>query len=128
LIAGYLAQRVNWHLGFARAGIGLIFGLVQYVVGKERLRPALDRLQPRAGSVSAAASPMHRGPLTREEWKRIAAVLVLFVVASLFWGAYEQAGSTLNFFADRYTRLSLFGMSFPSSWFQAVPALFVIVL
>jgi len=46
----------------------------------------------------------------------------------LFWGAYEQGGSTLNLFADRYTRLSLFGFSFPSSWFQAVQAGWVIVL
>ena len=46
----------------------------------------------------------------------------------LFWGAYEQAGSTLNLFADRYTRLSVWGFSFPSSWFQSVPPVFVILL
>src|SRR5437868_14778391 len=39
LIAGYLAQRVDWHLGFACAGVGMLFGLTQYVVGKDRLRP-----------------------------------------------------------------------------------------
>lgn len=58
----------------------------------------------------------------------MATVGILFVFAALFWGAYEQGGSTLNLFADRYTRLSAFGFSFPSSWFQAVPALFVILL
>src|SRR4030095_6016289 len=31
LIAGYLAQRVNWHVGFACAGVGMLAGLVQYV-------------------------------------------------------------------------------------------------
>jgi POT family proton-dependent oligopeptide transporter len=46
----------------------------------------------------------------------------------LFWGAYEQGGSTLNLFADRYTRLSVFGLSFPSSWLQSVQAGWVIVL
>ena len=46
----------------------------------------------------------------------------------LFWGAYEQAGSTLNLFADRYTRLEAFGFAFPSSWFQSVQPIFVIVL
>jgi POT family proton-dependent oligopeptide transporter len=49
-------------------------------------------------------------------------------MAILFWGGYEQAGSTINLFADRYTRLEVLGFSFPSSWFQAVPAMFVIVL
>src|SRR5205814_3792468 len=36
LIAGWLAQRVDWHIGFASAGIGMVLGLTQYVLGKER--------------------------------------------------------------------------------------------
>jgi proton-dependent oligopeptide transporter, POT family len=130
LIAGYLAQRVDWHLGFACAGIGMALGLVQYVLGKERLRPALDQLAAQPSSVGASVAPAAGSPqkFTQQEWKRIAAVVVFFIFASLFWGAYEQAGSTLNLFADRYTRLSVFGYSFPSSWFQSVPALFVILL
>src|SRR5262249_9406790 len=43
-------------------------------------------------------------------------------------GGYEQAGSTLTLFADRYTRLELFGFSFPSSWFQTVQPVLVILL
>lgn len=131
LVAGYLAQRVDWHIGFAAAGVGMTAGLIQYVVGKERLRPALDRLERQASGSSAASvrqAATGGGGLTPQEWKRIGAVVVFFVFAALFWGAYEQAGSTLNLFADRYTRLSMFGFSFPSSWFQSVPALFVIVL
>jgi POT family proton-dependent oligopeptide transporter len=53
---------------------------------------------------------------------------VFFVFAAIFWGAYEQAGSTLNLFGDRYTRTSILGFSFPSSWFLTVQAIFVIVL
>jgi POT family proton-dependent oligopeptide transporter len=53
---------------------------------------------------------------------------VFFVFAAVFWGAYEQAGSTLNLFADRYTQTSMMGFSFPSSWFLSVPAIFVILL
>ena len=33
LVCGYLGQRVNWHAGFAAAGVGMVFGLVQYVLG-----------------------------------------------------------------------------------------------
>src|SRR5881628_20065 len=43
LIAGALAQRVDWHLGFACAGVGMTLGLVQYVIGRERLGPAASR-------------------------------------------------------------------------------------
>ena len=37
LVCGYLGQRVNWHAGFAAAGVGMTFGLVQYVLGSRYL-------------------------------------------------------------------------------------------
>src|SRR5690606_25510362 len=37
LIVGTLAQRVDWHLGFAAAGVGMVFGLIQYVLTGNRL-------------------------------------------------------------------------------------------
>jgi POT family proton-dependent oligopeptide transporter len=126
LVAGWLAQKVNWHLGFAAAGFGMAAGLVQYALGKKRLQPALDRLAARPRETGTAVAKS--GSFTADEWKRMAAVTVLFVFAILFWGAYEQAGSTLTLFADRYTRLSVLGFSFPSSWFQSVQPIFVILL
>jgi POT family proton-dependent oligopeptide transporter len=54
-------------------------------------------------------------------------ILVLFLGATAFWAVFEQAGSTLNLFADRSTSNSLFGIDFPSSWFQSVNSLFIIV-
>src|SRR5204863_7663154 len=40
LVCGYLGQRVNWHIGFAAAGFGMVFGLVQYVRGGKYLGEA----------------------------------------------------------------------------------------
>ena len=127
LVAGYLAQRVDWHFGFAAAGVGMALGLTQYVLGRRHLASAITRIDARPTPEAAAAAAAVPGA-SAAEWKRILAVVIFFLFASLFWGAYEQAGSTLNLFADRYTRLELFGLSFPSSWFQAVPAIFVILL
>ncbi len=127
LIAGYLAQKVDWHVGFACAGVGMALGLTQYVLGKERLRPALQKLS-MSQKESARSRRLTGAGFTSKEWRRMATVGILFIFAALFWGAYEQGGSTLNLFADRYTRLTAFGFSFPSSWFQAVPAAFVILL
>jgi POT family proton-dependent oligopeptide transporter len=121
IIAGYLAQKVDWHVGFACAGVGMALGLVQYVIGKKHVKPAMDRLVAREKQTAA-------GGVSRQAWRRLATIGILFAFAALFWGAYEQAGSTLNLFADRYTRLSAFGLPFPSSWFQSVPAIFVIIL
>jgi POT family proton-dependent oligopeptide transporter len=133
LIAGYLAQNVNWHIGFACAGVGMTFGLIQYVVGRDRLKAGIDRLgQPPAAATadtSAAQRTANAGSgFSPNEWKRILAIVFFFAAAVVFWGAYEQAGSTLNLFADRYTRLEMFGFRFPSSWFQSVQPIFVIIL
>jgi POT family proton-dependent oligopeptide transporter len=68
------------------------------------------------------------GNWTPVERKRCAAILVLFVSSALFWAAYEQAGSSLSFFAERGTDCTIFGYSFPPSWFQSVQPIFVVVL
>jgi POT family proton-dependent oligopeptide transporter len=133
LVAGYLAQRVDWHIGFGCAGVGMLFGLVQYVLGKKHLQAAFDRIavQPKQSAPAAAyAAPPTGGMLgfTAAEWKRIAVIVILIGAATLFWAGYEQAGSTLNLFAERYTRLDVMGFGFPSSWFQSVQPFFVIVL
>ncbi len=133
LIAGWLAQKVDWHLGFACAGVGMSLGLLQYVLGRRSLQPAIERLARRPPPVSIASGPSPSGEggflgFTRAEWKRIAAMGVFFVFAAIFWGAYEQAGSSLNLFGDRYTTLRILGFSFPSSWYVSVQAIFVILL
>jgi len=134
-IAGGLAQTVDWHLGFACAGVGMTLGLVQYVLGRRSLQPAIDRLdlarrQKPVATDTAASTPGGGGLLgfTAMEWKRIGAMGVFFVFAAIFWGAYEQAGSSLSLFGDRYTTLRILGFKFPSSWYVSIQAIFVILL
>jgi POT family proton-dependent oligopeptide transporter len=62
---------------------------------------------------------------TPEERKHLYAIAVLFLAAALFWSVFEQAGSTLNLFADRDTRTTFLGWGYPSSWFQSVNSLFI---
>jgi POT family proton-dependent oligopeptide transporter len=64
---------------------------------------------------------------TREERKSLVVIAVLFAAATVFWMAYEQAGSTLNLFADRSTHNAVFGHDFPPSWYQSLPPLFIIL-
>jgi POT family proton-dependent oligopeptide transporter len=134
IIAGYIAQQIDWHLGFGCAGVFMLFGVIQYVAGKKHFRTALERAA-RAkaapgASTATGASAAEGGALsfTTSEWKRITAIFAFFAFAILFWGGYEQAGSTLALFADRNTRLELFGFAFPSSWFQSVQPIFVVIL
>jgi POT family proton-dependent oligopeptide transporter len=62
-----------------------------------------------------------------EERKRLVLITVLFVASCIFWMAYEQAGSTLNLFAERNTQNTVFGQSFPASWYQALTPMFIIL-
>lgn len=65
--------------------------------------------------------------LNGDELKRVLVIFILFIFSILFWMTYEQAGSSLTLFADRLTRTTVFGWTYPSSWFQSVPAIFVII-
>jgi POT family proton-dependent oligopeptide transporter len=179
LVCGYLGQRINWHYGFASAGVGMTFGLIQYVLGGRRLgdaglHPVRDasaeaqaRFERRAWSaiaiglalLVALGVSMWRGwlPLTagqisdgagyllliltvvffawlflsgdwtREERRRLYVIGVFFLAASLFWSIFEQAGSTLNLFADRASHNVVFGRPFPSSWYQSTNPIFIIL-
>ena len=40
IVCGYLGEKVNWHLGFGAAGIGMVFGLMQYRLGGKYLGTA----------------------------------------------------------------------------------------
>ena len=40
LVVGWLGEKVNWHMGFAAAGIGMVLGLTQYVLGGKYLGTA----------------------------------------------------------------------------------------
>jgi POT family proton-dependent oligopeptide transporter len=128
LICGPLGQRINWHYGFGAAGVGMTFGIIQYVAGKKHIAPGLARHSKDESDERAAERAEGRpSSFTTVEWKRISVIAILFVFSMLFWGAFEQAGSSLNLFADRLTRLNFLGLSFPSSTFQSVQPLFVII-
>ncbi len=63
-----------------------------------------------------------------EESRRIAAILVFFIAAQIFWSIFEQAGSSMTLFADRLTDNRVLGWEFPSAWWQSVNAAWVILL
>jgi POT family proton-dependent oligopeptide transporter len=172
LICGYVGEKIEWHYGFALAGIGMCLGLVQYVLGGRLLGEAGRRVTNAAGAfrkpvwpiavvaaalVAVAASGGASGLTaqaisnaagvlvlalvagvfawlllspgwTAAERKRFLAVGVLFVASAMFFSVFEQAGSSLNLFAERSTDRVLFGYNYPASWFQSINALFIIAL
>jgi proton-dependent oligopeptide transporter, POT family len=68
--------------------------------------------------------------LDRSEKQRVGVIAILFVGAALFWAGFEQAGSSFNLFAERYTTryLSWFNYEVPAGWFQSVGPILIIAL
>ncbi len=115
LVCGTLGQTVGWRWGFCAAGVGMVLGLVQYLWGQRFLAPDLRMQQAAAG----AGKAQEHHPITKDEWTRIVALLVLCALNIIFWGCYEQQGNTMQLWADQNTNWHLLGFNIPSSWFQA---------
>ncbi|MDQ2979299.1 MAG: peptide MFS transporter [Acidobacteriota bacterium] len=179
LVCGFLGEKVNWHLGFSAAGVGMVLGLIQYRYGGKYLgnagmrrgdvSAAADRSSQRnlaigvgvvLGAVALAiglqaagilnltlygvakgtgffmlglailyfASILLFGKLSTAEKKRIIVIFVFFMAAVLFWAGFEQAGSSMNLFAERLTDRVIFGWTMPASFLQSVNSIFLIVL
>lgn len=69
-----------------------------------------------------------RTVLTAVESQRIILALILISAAVMFWTLFEQAGSSLNQFANRNTELSIFGVSLEASQTQSFNAGFILLL
>lgn len=66
--------------------------------------------------------------LSMADKKKIGAIGVLFLFSAVFWSGFEQAGSSLNLFADRYTDRFIGDWEMPASWLQSVNPIFIILL
>jgi POT family proton-dependent oligopeptide transporter len=67
------------------------------------------------------------GGLTKVEQRRVLVLIILFLAAALFWAGYEQAGTSLQIFAERHTQRMIGGWEVPSSWFQNFQPTFVLL-
>ncbi|MFT5349639.1 MAG: POT family proton-dependent oligopeptide transporter [Planctomycetota bacterium] len=67
------------------------------------------------------------GRLDSLEKKRVGVIIILVMCAAVFWSGFEQTGSSLNLFAERYTDRIFFGFEIPAGWFQSVNAMFILI-
>jgi proton-dependent oligopeptide transporter, POT family len=65
--------------------------------------------------------------LPPQDRDRIFAAMFLIVGSILFWALFEQAGSSLNLFADRYVDREVMGSEVPASVFQSINPAYIIL-
>lgn len=179
IVCSTLGEKVDWHLGFGAAGVGMVFGVIQYKISAPRLGEAglypskpqgadlgggMDKAwYPVIGGFAAVAVVVVLGisgalnlnaialaeytkyvlvliafaffvyvfvfgRLTTKERNHTIVIVVLFITSALFWSGFEQAGSSLNLFADRHTDRDVFGWKIPAGWFQSLNPFYIVVL
>ncbi len=133
LVAGTLGEKVGWHWGFGSAAVGMILGLFFYQVLRPKYLKGVG-LSPKEISESGGAIESKvdeaelKRPLNSVDFQRMIVILILAFFGNIFfWAAFEQAGSSLNVFAEKNTNRVLFGYEFPTTWYQSVNALTIVL-
>lgn len=113
-ICGTVGELWGWNWGFTVAGVGMVAGLIVYVIGTPLL--------PREQGLPARKAPNEVKLSNSEHLDRstiilLAAVLLLVIV---YRSAYEQVGNTVALWAETGVDRSVGSWTIPMTWFQAL--------
>lgn len=172
LLAGGLGETYGWKYGFGAAGVGMLLGLVMFVIFKpvlqgkgepkdlaylkEKIFLGLDRewltyiatgfavllfwqLVRSQGTVNlllvgfgalVVGYILYTSVLKLEaqERNRIFVALFLISVNVLFWGLFEQTGSSLTLYTEDSVDRVIFGQEIKTSIFQSINAIYIVLL
>lgn len=124
LVAGTVGEKISWHWGFLTACIGMCLGLCVYsffrpkFLGSIGLKVHSSEKSDDKKSENVTESTPKQAPtkLSRVEIDRVAVILTLTFFCIAFWSVFEQAGTSLNIFANKETNRQV-----PSSIGSSLP-------
>src|SRR5690606_24794889 len=87
LIVGYVGEIYGWHYGFGLAGICMLFGLLQFILGQKYLVGVGDFL---GASKNKEDQEALNRPLSKIEKDRVIVLILSFLMVIVFFGAFEQ--------------------------------------
>lgn len=120
----------GYRYGFLIAGIGMLLGQLIFngtakrYLGEMGTRPAALEKSTHASDVEVD----HNKALTPEEKQRMTVIFILTAFVVFFWAGFEQAGSSLSLYTDKYIDRTIGSWEVPTSWFQSVNPLFIVAL
>jgi POT family proton-dependent oligopeptide transporter len=137
LVCGWLAAnpKYGWSWGFGAAGVGMTLGVICFMLLRKRYLGDTGMV-PMGQMRMADGGKASVEPLTKEEKDRVLAIFIVVFFVAFFWLAFEQAGSSLNVFAQQKTQRVVGGWlgrvlpngEIPAAWFQSVNAFFIVTL
>ena len=125
----------GYRYGFLVSGIGMLLGQVIFnLLGTKYLgdlgtKPVGAVSDTEVAKVQKSINPETREVLDeKQEKQRISVIFILLIFAVFFWAGFEQAGSSLSLYTDKYIDRSIGSFEIPTSWFQSVNPLFIVTL
>jgi proton-dependent oligopeptide transporter, POT family len=125
ILCGFFAETYRYNYGFLIAGFAMLLGLIVYLVAAERYLGDIGKKPINKKSKTVVTE---KQKLTKEEKDRIAVILILMVFVTFFWAGFEQAGTTLNLYTNKFIDRHFFIWEIPTTWFQAVNPIFILIL
>jgi proton-dependent oligopeptide transporter, POT family len=140
LICGFLAEdyfavkdtagkitSYGYNYGFLAAGIGMILGQLLFNSLSSKYLGDLG-VEPGAKQENNAGNENVK--LTDVEKSRLNVIVIMMLFNIFFWAGFEQAGSSISLYTDRYINRSVdfLNWTIPTSWFQSVNPLFIVLL
>ena len=126
LLTGWLAVNYGFRYGFLAAATGLAIGLVCYLSLGKRLLGNVGMVA--SGRAGLNGHFIKNSELTADEKNRIKAIVILTMFAIAFFAGYEQAGSSMTLFTEKYLDRNAFGFEVPTAWFQSINPLMILIL
>ncbi len=126
----------GYKYGFLAAGIGMLLGQVVFNILAQKYLGDLGKKPVGSGNDVkneieniGSVNPVTGETLTpAQENQRISVIFILFLFAVFFWAGFEQAGSSLSLYTDSFIDRTIGGFEVPSSWFQSVNPVFIVLL
>ena len=125
----------GYRYGFLVSGIGMLLGQVMFnLLGTKYLgdlgtKPVGAVSDTEVAKVQKSINPETGKELDeKDEKQRISVIFILLIFAVFFWAGFEQAGSSLSLYTDKYIDRSIGSFEIPTSWFQSVNPLFIVTL
>jgi POT family proton-dependent oligopeptide transporter len=114
MVTGTLGEKVAWHLGFGIAGVGMVIGLIIYLIG----RPWLP-----TDEVMAARNSTAPASLTRDEIKAIVLLVGLLPVLAVGAIVNQQIFNSYLLWVPEHVNMQFLGWTIPTTWLVTFDAI-----